>query len=87
MAPTCEVCQYRYEKESGYFVGAMTINYTMGFLAILPPLLFLVLNDYSVFWIVFLPSVELICLSPFIFKYARLIWMYIDSKAEERYSK
>jgi uncharacterized protein (DUF983 family) len=82
MRATCPECGHRFEREPGYFLGAMYASY---FLAI-PVLLVMTLLIY---WLV-LPSwspenVVLVALVPFLFvaplvyRYSRIIWMHFDA--------
>ncbi len=79
MHDRCPVCHLKYEREQGYFIGAMYISYALA----IPPYLLLV----SAFWIgagwryelallgavvVYLPFI------PIAMRISRVIWMYID---------
>ena len=81
MYDTCLECGHQFGREPGYFTGAMYASYTMAV-----PLLFIIFvvlwSLFSSTWtlmfnllvtfIVFLPFV------PLIFRYSRVIWMYVD---------
>jgi uncharacterized protein (DUF983 family) len=82
MNETCPKCSLKFEREQGYFTGAMAISYTIGFFAILPPLLLLLIMDAPAWMIVVLPGIELTILAPFTARWARLAWLYIDHKVE-----
>ena len=43
MNPSCDVCGLHFERESGYFVGAMYVSYGLGVLTILPVAVLLIL--------------------------------------------
>src|SRR5438093_4648892 len=79
MHQRCPVCNLKFEREQGYFVGAMYISYALA----IPPYLLLV----TLFWrlagwryewallgavAVYLPFV------PIAMRISRVIWMYID---------
>lgn len=80
MNPTCPSCGIVFERESGYFVGAMSLSYFLAFLAVLPVFLPLLLSDYPLWVIVGIPSLEAILISPLIFRYSRLVWIHLDRR-------
>lgn len=77
----CPECGHRFEREPGYFLGALYASY---FLSI--PLLgvFFVLLSWAdvVPWpaeyLVLLAAVPYLVLMPGVVRYARMIWMHID---------
>jgi hypothetical protein len=75
MEAVCEHCHERYEKEPGYFFGAMFVSY-----ALTAFLFFIVLVlDFTVFHLglsllyFLIPAV--LILSPLTFQWSRLIWL------------
>lgn len=82
MNETCPNCGVKFEREPGYFTGAMAVSYIIGFFAILPTLAVLLFIDASFTALVVIPSMELIVLAPFTMRWARLAWLYIDSGFE-----
>lgn len=77
----CPACGHRFEREPGYFLGALYASY---FLSIpLLGLLFALLYWADVFpwpaeYLVLLAAVPYLALMPAVFRYARVIWMHID---------
>ena len=79
MYDRCPVCQLKYEREQGYFIGAMYVSYG---LAIPPYLLVVIALWLGAGWryetallgavIVYLPFV------PLMMRFSRVVWMYID---------
>lgn len=82
MNETCPFCSLKFEKEQGYFTGAMAISYIIGFFAILPALLMLLFFDAPVWMIVGIPALILTVLAPFTVRWSRLVWLYIDHRIE-----
>ena len=82
MNEICPFCSLKFEREQGYFTGAMAISYIIGFFAILPTLLALLFFDAPVWMIVAIPGIELTALAPFTVRWSRLIWLYIDHRIE-----
>ncbi len=78
MAPCCSTCGLKFEREQGYFLGAMYISYALALItiAVLTALLW-VWNRYffrDIIWaiVLFLP------LAPFLTLLARTLWIYLD---------
>lgn len=78
MHETCPVCGIKYEREEGYFMMSIFVGYILGTAAAIPPILLLLWLDASLLWHVVTVSIVLILLSPFIFRYARGIWLHVD---------
>ena len=80
MKPICPVCGLKFEREPGYFLGAMYISYPLSIIVI--GLATLVIHwlwpdlrlDYAVMWSV-LPLV--VCV-PAIVRWSRVLWMHWD---------
>lgn len=80
MNPRCSVCDLKFERESGYFIGSMYVSY--GFATVIVGLALLLLYrllpttpDIILF------GLGCLCLIPFvplIIRYSRVIWMNID---------
>ena len=52
MNPSCPKCQLKYEREPGYFLAAMSLSYSMGFVVVLPIFLILLPRELSLLYIV-----------------------------------
>jgi len=80
MHPTCPVCALRFEREPGYFTGAMYVSYALGLpvITVSTVLVLLVAPQLSfeataaVVVVLFLPFV------PLIFRYSRILWIHLD---------
>ena len=79
MYERCPVCNLKYEREQGYFIGAMYVSYGLA----IPPYLLLV----SALWLLAGWRYELALLGavavylpfvPIAMRLSRVIWMYID---------
>ena len=79
MYPDCVNCGLRFEREQGYFVGAIYINYGVTVIIMLAGhfwldrLLQLSLARQLILWIVFAVTFPV-----FFFRYARSLWLSID---------
>jgi uncharacterized protein (DUF983 family) len=76
----CPQCQLRYEREPGYFMGAMYISYGLATLIIgaFMLMLHLTLPTWDLGWIVLLATGIFLPFVPFTSRFARVIWMYFD---------
>ena len=89
MNTRCPVCGLLFEREPGYYVGAMYFSYALG-LAILVPLFFLfqwLLPDWPTLLIPLLPVLIYIPFTPMVFRYSRAIWIYFDRLGGGRESR
>lgn len=79
MNDVCPSCGIRFEREQGYFLGALVVAYVMSALSMIPTIVYLVLfAEASVVTTIFVPSLQVLLLNPLFFMYSRLIWMYVD---------
>ena len=85
MLESCPVCGLKFEREQGYFLGAMYVSYLVS----IPPVGLLVmliwkltgrLTDVSIAaaFLAYLPFV------PVVARFARIVWMYIDQAFDPR---
>jgi uncharacterized protein (DUF983 family) len=79
MHERCPACDLRFDREPGYFLGAMYVSYGLGiaFVAIIAGLLWYVTGWWitkDTIWavVIFLP------LAPTITLFARVLWIYLD---------
>ena len=79
MNKTCPICAYDLQREPGYYTGAMFVQYLIAAALVLP----------IIFWGAYVGTTEsiikggviscivIIVTSPFLFKFSRLIWLYM----------
>jgi uncharacterized protein (DUF983 family) len=79
MNENCPTCNLHFEREPGYFMGAMYVSYGMsvGLILLLTILIHLVLVD-DLSWSVLIAAVLYIPVVPFTWRYSRILWMYFD---------
>lgn len=78
----CPVCGHKFEREEGYFLGAMYASYFLSIplLGLLTALVhWLILPGWRWEPAVFLACVPYLFLTPAVFRYARILWMHIDA--------
>ena len=85
MHPLCPSCQLKYEREQGYFVGAMYVSYGMA-LALYAPLVVVltVLGGFSAIQCILTIAVTIPFLVPLLFRYSRVLWMHLDQFLDPR---
>jgi len=80
MHDACPVCGLVFEREPGYFVGAMYVSYALAIPAYLAVagILRLALREWSDLVVLALAVPLFLPLSPLLFRYSRIIWMHLD---------
>lgn len=81
MHPKCPECGFKFEKEPGYFLGSVIVAYLICALSLVPTLVLLFfLWKIEPFWIVAIGILQIILLHPFLYRYSRLTWLFIEDK-------
>ena len=79
MHERCPVCDLKFERESGYFLGAMYISYGIGVVCIaLIALVLWTLTSWGVVKIIVWASVLFLPLVWPITLLSRILWLYLD---------
>jgi uncharacterized protein (DUF983 family) len=80
MNPACPVCGLPFEREQGYFLGAMYISYALSIvlLGLVTWLLYLLLPEWDLGTLVLLGCVAYLPLVPLVFRYSRVMWIHFD---------
>ena len=79
----CEVCGITFEREPGYFLMGIFFGYVLNAIIFLPITVGLYIAGAT------LPAyigivIAIIVLSPFILRYARVIWLHVDEFLDPR---
>ena len=85
MYEDCPHCGIHFEREDGYFMMSVFVGYVMSFVigvAVVVGLYFTIRP--SIWGYLIGATVALVLLSPLIFHYARVIWLYIDQLLDPR---
>jgi uncharacterized protein (DUF983 family) len=79
MYQTCPVCGLKFEREAGYFLGAMYVSYGLALIAIviLTAILWLV-TTWSLMKITLWAMILFLPLAPTITLFSRVLWIYLD---------
>ncbi|MBS1962879.1 MAG: DUF983 domain-containing protein [Bdellovibrionales bacterium] len=85
MNADCPHCGIHFERENGYFLGAMVFAYVLGVVSVIPTIILLVrFYEADTATTIFVPILQLILLQPLIYVYSRMIWMYVDRNANRK---
>jgi hypothetical protein len=79
MHERCPVCNVKFEREPGYFLGAMYFSYLLS----IPPGLAIVfviwrLSGWPFDWVMGCAFIAYLPLVPIVTRWARVLWMHVD---------
>lgn len=79
MNHSCPSCNYRFEREPGYFIGAMYLSYGLALIqgGIAYLLTYLFLPQLSLAWILFIVICTFFLFAKKNFKWSRILYIYI----------
>lgn len=77
MHQDCSICGLHYEKEPGFFQGAMYVSYALGVALSVGVLLVNLLFGFNVIWYFVSNTLALFLMAPFLFRWARALYMNI----------
>jgi len=83
MYERCEVCDLKYEREAGYFLGAMYISYGLALvtIAIIAALLWSV-TSWSIVKDIAWAAIFFLPFAPSLTLFARVLWIYLDQTVD-----
>ncbi len=79
MNEPCPRCGLHFEREPGYWTGAMVASYALGV-----PVLVLILaalwllTGWDIVPVLIVGDVLFLAAAPFIWRYSRVVWLYLD---------
>src|SRR5947208_393154 len=76
----CPACQMPFERERGYYIGAMYFSYALSivFISLFMLLWYLVFPNLGLWWLSLLACATFLPFVPMIYRYSRVIWMHFD---------
>ena len=84
MNSKCPACETVFEKESGYFIGAMIASYFLGVFLALPVLLLLIFYyQVDMGMAIGATILQTFLLQPLLFRYSRILWIQIEHRLTE----
>jgi len=88
MCERCSICDLKFEREPGYFLGAMYISYVLGvsFMAPVAALLWF-LTGWWITKVIIWAAALFLPLAPTITLFARVLWIYLDQSVDPERSR
>jgi uncharacterized protein (DUF983 family) len=80
----CPVCGVHFERETGYYLSAMFIAYTMGFILVAPLALYLYFRQTPTIQFGVIIGAAIVILWPLIFHASRILWLHADQLMDPR---
>jgi Protein of unknown function (DUF983) len=80
----CPVCGLAFEREPGYFTGAMYLSYGLGIIATAPVWLLMAFLGAPLGDVLLASGFLLVVGSPWLFRYARVLWLFLDQAFDPR---
>jgi uncharacterized protein (DUF983 family) len=84
MHAQCPACGLPFEREPGYFTGAMYLSYGVAILATAPVWLTMAWLGRSLGEVLLVLAPVLILASPWLFRYACVLWLHLDQAVDPR---
>lgn len=80
MHKACPVCGVKWEREEGYFIGALYFSYALAIAFLSAAMLawHLLLPDVDLGWAALLAILTFLPFVPAAFRYSRVLWIYLD---------
>ncbi len=79
MCERCAICDLKFEREPGYFLGAMYISYVLGVLTItLIAALLWAMTGWWITKVTIWAAVVFLPFAPTLTLFARVLWIYLD---------
>jgi uncharacterized protein (DUF983 family) len=84
MHAQCPLCGLAFEREPGYFTGAMYLSYSVAILVTSPVWLIMVWLGRSLGEVLLVIGPLLVAGSPWLFRCARVLWLHLDQAFDPR---
>jgi len=83
MCERCSICDLKFEREPGYFLGAMYFSFAMGVLIMAPIAVSLwALTGRGITKVIICSVVLFLPFAPTITLFARVLWIYLDQTVD-----
>lgn len=78
MNANCPVCGMKFEREAGYYTGAMFISWFFQVFIVGPVCLTMMFTGFPLWQTLLVSAALLVIFTPLFFQYSRVIWLYLD---------
>jgi uncharacterized protein (DUF983 family) len=87
MNERCPQCGLLFEREQGYFTGAMYMSYPLSvvILGLLILVGHLLLPEVRIEWLIGLAALAYLPFMPLVFRYSRILWIYFERWANPNF--
>jgi uncharacterized protein (DUF983 family) len=87
MNDDCPVCGLHFEREQGYFLGAMYLSYALSvpILGLLMLAVYLLVPELRFEFIVLVATIAYLPFVPLVFRYSRVLWIYFERWANPNF--
>jgi uncharacterized protein (DUF983 family) len=83
MCERCGVCDLKFEREPGYFLGAMYFSFALGVLIMAPiAILLWFLTGWWITKVILWATVLFLPFAPTIALFSRVLWIYLDQSID-----
>lgn len=83
MCERCGICDLKFEREPGYFLGAMYFSFLLGVLILAPIAAVLwFLSGWGITKIIVWAAVLFLPFAPTITLFSRVLWIYLDQSID-----
>lgn len=87
MLDRCAVCHLKFEREDGYFLGAMYISYGLALITIaLITVILRLVTSWGVVKDIVWAIVLFLPLAPMLTLFSRVLWIYLDQAIDPEHS-
>jgi len=88
MCERCGICDLKFEREPGYFLGAMYFSFALGVLIMAPiAALLWFLTGWGLGKVIFWAAVLFLPFAPTIALFSRVLWIYLDQSIDPERSR
>ena len=83
MCERCSICDLKFEREPGYFLGAMYLSFGLGVLVMAPiAVLLWFITGWWITKVILWAAVLFLPFAPTLTLFARVLWIYLDQKVD-----
>jgi uncharacterized protein (DUF983 family) len=76
--PRCPECDYNFNPENGFYLGAMVVSYLLTAMLTVPPMIALKLMKVDATILIAFPFVEFAFVGTFLMFYSRILWLHLE---------
>ena len=82
--PRCQVCDYNFYPEPGFYLGAIAVSFLLTAIFTIPPTIALKFFEVDLEILIFFPFFEFLILGTFLMFYCKIIWLHLEYTMTDR---